>query len=572
MAMDVSTRGISLVRPTDDTRVVRRSWRAPVISALVLVLTLGGLAASLLSFEGKAKTELEDRFASRVALASQFVHTYVSQLAEREALVAREHLSGPIKNDDIEVAAAAAGLQRAVVLDERGRLLASYPASPDARGQNIASDYAHLAAGVRGEVGVSGVVPALVNGDPVVAVAVPFDTPSGRRVFSGGFLTSDMPLEAYLDTLFSFKGMNLALVDGAGNPIAVGARHRDGGSDVALDPKLSEAVSRGGSGWLTHGDEDHLFVARTDPNGWTLAATVPGRELFAPLGSSWDSRLIWSLFAVVGVMAVWAVIRLSDGGRQLAAKHAEVRRLNEELDQRVERRTAELEAANHELESFAYSVSHDLRAPLRGINGFSKILAEELGDRLEDRNKRFFEMICTNAERMQELIDDLLRFSRLHRQPLRVREVDIDSLVENVRAELTHAGLAERTEWRIEPLGRATADPSLLKQVFVNLVENALKYSRSRDLRIIDIGVSDADGETVFHVRDNGVGFDNAYAHKLFGVFQRLHRAEEYEGTGVGLATVQRIVHRHGGRLWAEGTPDQGAAFYFTIGEPDANG
>jgi PAS domain S-box-containing protein len=231
--------------------------------------------------------------------------------------------------------------------------------------------------------------------------------------------------------------------------------------------------------------------------------------------------------------------------------------------------TTELEAANKELEAFSYSVSHDLRAPLRALNGFARILIDEYGAGLPTEAQRYLTRIRDNAQRMGTLIDDLLAFSRTSRQPLARQPVEPAQLVQEVLQELGDQQQGRRVEVTIGPMPRIQADPALLKQVYGNLIGNALKYTRGREVAEIEIGVRDgATGdEPVYYVRDNGVGFDMSHAERLFGVFQRLHRADEYEGTGLGLAIAQRIVYRHGGRIWAEAEPDKGATFYFTLGE-----
>lgn len=244
----------------------------------------------------------------------------------------------------------------------------------------------------------------------------------------------------------------------------------------------------------------------------------------------------------------------------------ERQRAGEELEKRVQERTAQLQAANRELEAFAYSVSHDLRAPLRAIHGFSRILMEECASQLSPEAKHYLEAVHGNALQMGELIDDLLTFSCLSRQPIEKPQIQPAEIVALALTELSHE-IDPRVQLTVGDLPACEGDPALLKQVFVNLLSNALKYTGKRPQPRIDVGATPPqDGcAPVFYVRDNGVGFDMRYVHKLFGVFQRLHRAEEYQGTGIGLATVQRIVHRHGGRVWAESEIDKGAAFYFTL-------
>jgi PAS domain S-box-containing protein len=244
---------------------------------------------------------------------------------------------------------------------------------------------------------------------------------------------------------------------------------------------------------------------------------------------------------------------------------AEIHELNTRLEQKVAERTEELEVANKELEAFSYSVSHDLRAPLRAVDGFSQAVMEDYSNLLPEEGQRFLRTIRTAAQRMGTLIDDLLAFSRLSRAPLKKEEVNTAKQVRSVLEELDSQREGRNVEIRIGELPPCLGTPAMLGHVWSNLLANALKYSRQRDPAIIEIGCKAEEGEDVFFVRDNGAGFDMKYAHKLFGVFQRLHHAEEFEGTGVGLAIVQRIIHRHGGRIWVDAALDRGATFYFTL-------
>jgi PAS domain S-box-containing protein len=246
-----------------------------------------------------------------------------------------------------------------------------------------------------------------------------------------------------------------------------------------------------------------------------------------------------------------------------------LRQLTEELERRVEERTAALRAANRELEAFSYSVSHDLRAPLRHIANFVEMLEVTSGPALDEAGKRYVRIISDAARRMGTLIDDLLTFSRIGRAAIAVVPVSLERLVDDSQRELAPEAEGRRIDWRVGPLPRVQGDPALLRTVMTNLLSNALKYTRGREPAIIEIGARKGEGETLCWVRDNGVGFDMRFSEKLFGVFQRLHRAAEFEGTGIGLASVKRIVERHGGKVWAEGEPDRGASFYFTLPEGD---
>src|SRR5215470_7852428 len=247
---------------------------------------------------------------------------------------------------------------------------------------------------------------------------------------------------------------------------------------------------------------------------------------------------------------------------QRKQREEEIRNLNRELAKQA----AELEASNKELESFAYSVSHDLRAPLRHVVGYSELLQRQASSLLDDKSRRYLQTIDNAAKRMGNLIDDLLGFSRIGRAETRETLVNLEQLAREVVKELEQETSNRDIAWKIGALPVCYGDRSMLKLVLVNLTSNAVKFTRTRPLAEIEIGCAEADNNQVaVFVRDNGAGFDMKYVHKLFGVFQRLHQTEAFEGTGIGLATVQRIVHRHGGRVWAEGAVGTGATFYFSV-------
>lgn len=248
------------------------------------------------------------------------------------------------------------------------------------------------------------------------------------------------------------------------------------------------------------------------------------------------------------------------------AAEGKIHQLNTELENRVVERTTELEVANKELEAFSYSVSHDLRAPLRAVDGFSQAVLEDYGPLLPPEGQNYLKTIREGAQQMGTLIDDLLAFSRLSRAPLNKQTVNTGNLVSAVLEDLNSEREGRQIEIRVDELPSCQADPALLKQVWTNLLSNAVKYTRQRNPAKIEIGCKPGQ-ENVYFVRDNGAGFDMRYVHKLFGVFQRLHRADQFEGTGVGLAIVQRVIHRHGGRIWVEATVNGGATFYFTLKE-----
>jgi len=229
------------------------------------------------------------------------------------------------------------------------------------------------------------------------------------------------------------------------------------------------------------------------------------------------------------------------------------------------RRDEEIRKLNQELEAFSYSVSHDLRAPLRAIDGYCRMLLEDHAKGLDGEGRRLLDVVVSSTRRMGQLIDDLLEFSRLGRTALRISRLDVSELVQEALRELAEDLAKRRIEMKVSSLPSAFGDRTLLKQVILNLLGNAIKYTRPRELATIEVGGASDETQNTYWVKDNGVGFEMEYAQQLFGVFQRLHSSEEFEGTGVGLALVQRIIHRHGGRLWAEGAVDRGATFYFTL-------
>lgn len=241
-------------------------------------------------------------------------------------------------------------------------------------------------------------------------------------------------------------------------------------------------------------------------------------------------------------------------------------RLNADLERRVSERTAELEAINKELEAFSYSVSHDLRMPLRHIDGYIELLLGETDGRLSAEAQRYLQVVSDASRKMGRLIDDLLAFSRMGRAELSVGRVELNELVRETIRSLETETQGRNIVWTIPPLPAVLGDAAMLRQIFANLLGNAVKYTRPRDPALIEIGLAGEEGgRLVLFVRDNGVGFDMQYADKLFGVFQRMHRADQFDGTGIGLANVRRIIARHGGRVWAEAAVDRGATFYFTL-------
>lgn len=268
------------------------------------------------------------------------------------------------------------------------------------------------------------------------------------------------------------------------------------------------------------------------------------------------------------------IFGISVSGRDVTERRkaqVRIRRMNEELEQRVKERTAQLEAANKEMEAFSYSVSHDLRAPLRSIDGFSRVLTEDYQDRLDESGKHYLARIRLGALRMGHLIDDLLKLSRTSRAELKAADLDLSRLCARVAGDLADLNPEREVQVAIQPGMRVRADHALMQVVLENLLGNSWKFTSKAGVPRIEVGEAvSPDGERTFFIRDNGAGFDMAFADKLFNAFQRLHSAADFEGTGIGLAIVQRIIQRHGGRIWAEAETGKGATFFFTL--PDGGG
>jgi len=327
--------------------------------------------------------------------------------------------------------------------------------------------------------------------------------------------------------------------------------------------------------------------------GWAAGASRPSSEVMAPV----RRNLLFTLLAVFSVSSgslvvaqyiarsiVTSVQTVRDGAATLAAgSRARVaipdvqeladlahvfNHMAEQLTRHaasLEKSTEELRRSNEELEAFSYSVSHDLRAPLRAIDGFAHALAEDYGDQIGDEARRYLHIIQQNTQRMGELIDDLLAYSRLGRKQPRFEEIDMQNLTRVIAEELQAAGEADLRVLRIGEMPPAYGDRTLIRQVVSNLLSNAFKFSSIKERPEVEIAGRQEETQNVYWIRDNGVGFDMSYQHKLFGIFQRLHSMNEFPGTGVGLATVQRVIQKHGGRVWAESVVGQGATFYFAL-------
>jgi signal transduction histidine kinase len=382
----------------------------------------------------------------------------------------------------------------------------------------------------------------------------------GRDIEELRNLTSDNPeQQEAVGRLEPLVAARLAEL-GDGN----GVRKRDGllaGAEEVLKGNIGEQLTRRISAQIAEmrGTEDRLLSNRLK----TAAASCRKMKVLVV----WGNALAILILLVKGFVIHWETGRRNLAEQSLKSANERLQRRTSEL----ESRTAELLEANIEMESFAYSVAHDLRAPLRHIAGFSNVLSQDYGRQLDAEGRRYLEKLVDGAQRMGRLVDDLLRLSKIGRQELSFEDTPLDSLLRQAVEELAPECLGRDVEWQIGDLFNAECDLGLMKQVFVNLLSNAVKYTGKREHAVIQVGQTLQNDERVVFVRDNGAGFEMQYVGKLFGVFQRLHKARDFEGTGVGLAIVQRIIRKHGGRIWAEAEPDHGATFFFTLGTPEIN-
>lgn len=463
-------------------------------------------------------------------------------------------------------------IDRVFLTDPGATLMADTPELPGVRGRNFALRDWYRGVSRKWEPYISEVYQRAA--EPrfnVVAAAVPIKG-KGRKI--AGILVLQLRIDSLLEWTKDIEvGQSgfLFVVDQGGKIVAHPQLAVQGNIiDYSAFPSVQRVL--GGKQGVEvlfnpmEREERVVAYAPVQGYGWGVIAQQPISAAFASRDSNLQRLLLaYSLIGLFSCALAYLLVRFITERRRA---EEEIRKLNEDL----QRKSSDLQEANKELEAFSYSVSHDLRAPLRAIDGFSRILLEKQASQLSPENQRYLRLTRDNAQQMGQLIDDLLTFSRLSRQPLKKQPLAPAEIIRQVLDDLRHEQGDGRPEVSVSDLPACEADPALLKQVWMNLLSNALKYTRKRDLARIEIGSQKDGREQIYYVRDNGVGFDMRYSDKLFGVFQRLHRAEEYEGTGVGLAIVQRIIHRHGGRVWAESELDKGTVFYFTLEGGRQNG
>ncbi len=461
-------------------------------------------------------------------------------------------------------------IERLFLADVRGTQWADAPALPGVRGKNFA--FREWYKGVRREwqpyvspVYQRTAAPRL----NVFAVSVPIRNATNR-------VTGILVLQIRIESLFEWikaidvsPGEFIYIVDSKGQ-LAFHSKYRDPGNIANLsETSVVQKMRLGGHGvavgFESMEQEDSIVAYASVPNyGWGVVAQQPVRASRAFAARDAQLRRLltgYGLILLLGAATVFLASRIA-GARQRAEDD---RRMKAELEQRVTERTAQLSAANKELEAFSYSVSHDLRAPLRAIDGFSQALLEDYAGRLDEGGQQNLARVRAATVRMGELIDDILQLSRVTRAELRRENVDLSALADSVVADLRAAERHRQVEVAIQPGLTTEGDSKLLRIVLANLLANAWKFTGKQPAARIELGAQDGQDGRAFFVRDNGAGFDMTYADKLFGAFQRLHPPSEFPGTGIGLAIVQRIVNRHGGRVWAEGAVSRGATFYFAL-------
>jgi signal transduction histidine kinase len=545
----------------------RAIWHPGVVMSVavsIVAVLLGVFAYVLAESQATSRHEAEQRFLAQATIAAGLTRAIFSTSAAPEVQAAsKTYGAATIDSRALTALAASSRLAYALILGPDGQVLGA------SRGAaaSVTPGQAAVAVrqGLRGRPWFSDLFRG-TDGRYLVEQAIPFSTRFGRRVevlvypaaVLSGFLGS------YLVGALPNKASHGVVLDGQGR--IVGSSVSGGAVGRLPVRQFMEVLASAPAGATVQGHYNvpsgasrgarYVVAAPIGGSDWRVGITEPASALYpADVGSQW--WVIWVVFlgfALAALSCLYLLRRSLTGAARLVAQAVNVEAVN-----------IELLSANAELNAFCYSVSHDRRAPLRAIDGFSRIVIEEDIGALTDSQRRYLELVRTNTQVMGTLIDDLLAFSRLANQPLTRRTVHTDELVAQMQRDLLADQNGRIIEFTNGHLPAVQGDPALVRQVFANLLDNALKYSRQRDVTRITVDCESRDGELVFMVSDNGVGFDMRYAEKLFQVFQRLHRAEDYEGTGVGLAIVQRIVTRHGGRLWAEGRLDEGASFYFTL-------
>lgn len=562
-----------------DARPAKESTRGPMVGRtrhLVVPLTVWAvvmitLLETMQTLVHDQQSQARQRFTERVETAAAFTDAYLDEQVARQIRWGEQFLAGPvIEQTALDRAAIVLGFVTLGVLDAQGRVIATTPRNPKLIGSDTAATNPFLRRALdENRPQFSPVFRSLVRPLAVVGVAVPYASAAGRRVLTGAPSLQVSPLGVYVERSVSVPGGRAYLVDEAGNLVAgIGYDGAEVTPLTKLAPRLAAAMMIRPRG-IHHKDEQPWTYASVAIPGtnWTLIADVPDSTLYAD--AAHFRR--WMSTTLIGVALIGLVVALLVGAARRRQREADLalRLANDELRTsyaELASRTHQTQAANAELASFAYSVAHDLRAPLRAISGFAEALLEDYGDRLDDTGRRYARRMREASHTMGRLIDDLLELSRLSRTAVRRTSVDLTALTHEVAASLRADEPGRDVDLRVADGVVASADPMLIRTVLENLLGNAWKFTSQQPDAVVEFGChDDGEGPAVYFVADNGVGFDPTYVDKLYQPFQRLHTASQYPGTGIGLASVRRIVERHGGRVWAEGAVGRGATFYFTL-------
>ena len=542
-------------RRSSATRVGRD---AQIVRVVMLVMLLAAGVGTLLS-QLSARQALEERFSLRATLGANFVAAYAADVLAREQVIASAGLAGEsVTALEFRQAVAAFGFEAAVLLDSEGRILHVEPAAPKMLGVTVTDRYEHLRLAVSGHPAVSGAVESAATGQPLVAFATAFETAHGLRVFSGGHYLGDTPLSSYLRSTMPFSGAFAYLIDDKGFIV-----ESTTDSDQALtalpaaNAGLAGAMATATKGtFVADGTELHFTVQNVDGTPLRLVLAVPTAQLYAPLTgpAQW---VPWILLALLFGGAHYLLHVLGALNRSGVALRAA---------------TQELERSNRELQDFASIASHDLQEPLRKVRAFGDRLATGHAAALGETGQDYLARMTGAAARMQALIDDLLAYSRVASQPASIHRVSLATVVREVLVDLEQR-IAD-THGAVEIIGAVPAvdaDSMQLHQLLQNLISNALKYRRPDVPPEVRLSCVESPKGWTIQVGDNGIGFSQDQADRIFAPFQRLHGRGEYDGTGMGLAICRRIVERHGGTIAAHGRPGDGADFVVTLPRKLAN-
>ena len=523
--------------------------RTVPLVALAMLLAAGGL---VLFGQVHARDALKERFALRAQLGAGFVASYADNILAREQEIAPSTLgSETVTAAQFDHVVRTFGFDAALLLASDGTVLHVAPGNPELIGVNLAARYEHLADAAAGLPAVSNGVRSATTGYPIVAFAAPFDTAYGRRVLSGGYYLGGTPLSAYLRSAIPFSTASAYLIDENGMIVEANTGDTTLTGLAAADASLAEAVRRRAGGSYTSDGVEHSFATEpVDGTPLRLILAVPSSQLYAPLAGPAQ----WAPWVVLALLVAGTLYLL----RVLAAlaQSREALRLT----------GSELARSNRELQDFASIASHDLQEPLRKIRAFGDRLSNQEAGGLSEVGRDYLSRMTRAAERMQGLIDDLLAYSRVATRPHTVSDVSLHTVVKDVLVDLEQRLADTGGTVRVPaPLPTVRADPTQLRQLMQNLIGNALKYRKPEAAPEVRVSCVESTDHWRIEVADNGIGFEQAQADRIFAPFQRLHGRNEYEGTGMGLAICRRIAERHGGAITARSEPGHGATFVVSL-------